>query len=144
MYGEYDEEYYCIRAIFEEDQKLFTTNFIYDEYILPEGSFIDELEYLGEKISESEFNKIWKNSLEAFLAEWNEIKDRYKIGKKIEAKIICIYPQGIICDIGEKYHGITNYNECKIKYGTKYLYPKNKMEMEIIGYDENNMWVELK
>jgi hypothetical protein len=32
MYGEYDDEYYCIRAVFEENNKLTATNFMDYEF----------------------------------------------------------------------------------------------------------------
>jgi hypothetical protein len=58
MYGEFDEKYYCTRSVFEENNQLFTTNFINNnEYILPEKSYIDDKEYLGEQISKNEFNE---------------------------------------------------------------------------------------
>jgi hypothetical protein len=143
MYGEFDEEYYCIRAVFEENKIFFSSNFIYDDYILPEGSYDDIKEYLGEKITEEEFNEIWVNSLKPFFTEWNKVKNKYSIDEKINTKINCIYPQGIVFDINEKFYGIADYEKCKTKYGSKYLCSGNKMEMYIIGYDENNMWVKL-
>jgi hypothetical protein len=147
IYGEFDEEYYCIRTVFEENNQLFTTNFVNnDEYILPEKSYVDDKEYLGEKISENEFNEKWKKALEPFIEKWNEIKNKYIIQKKITTKINCIYPQGIIFNIGEMFHGIADYVECETKYGSRNLYTGNKMEMEmeIIGYDDDNMWIKLK
>jgi ribosomal protein S1 len=65
-------------------------------------------------------------------------------GDKIKGKINCIYPQGIILDICEIFYGIANYEECKIKYTSKYLYPKNEMNFKIIEFDEKDMWVKLK
>jgi hypothetical protein len=144
LYGEYDDEYYCIRAVFEVNNKLTTTNFMDDECFLPEGSFCNYKEYLGEKITEIEFNKFWKMALKPFENKWNELKNKYKIGDNIKGKINCMYPQGIILDIGEIFYGIANYEECKTKYASKYLYPKNEMNVKIIEYDEENMWIKLK
>jgi ribosomal protein S1 len=78
------------------------------------------------------------------MEKWNKIKNKYIIGQKIITKINCIYPQGIIFNVGEMFHGIADYDECKAKYGSKYLYSGNEMEMDIIGYDDDNMWIKLK
>jgi hypothetical protein len=144
MYGEYDNEYYCIRAIFEKNSKLVTTNFIDNEYFLPEGSFCDYKNNLGEEITEIEFYKLWEMALKPFENKWNELKNKYKIGNNIKANINCIYPQGIILDIGEIFYGVGNYKECEMKYTSKYLYPKNEMNMKIIDFDEKDMWIKLK
>ena len=143
-YLEIDAEYYCVRAVFEHNNKIYTTNFIYKVYFLPEGSYIDEQEYLGEEITKEEFDEKWAIGLKPFLEKWNCIKNSYTIGKKINAKMICIYPQGIVCDIGEIFHGIVNYDQCKIKYGSNTLYPGKEMKLCIIGYDENNMWIKME
>ena len=143
IYHEFDEEYYCLRAIFEENNKLETTNFINNKYILPEGSFYEIKDDLGEKITEKEFENKWKTALYPFVENWNKIKKKYIIGNNIKVKINCFYPQGIILDINEIFYGIANYQECKEKYGSGHLYPKHDMEMKIIGYDEKNMWIKL-
>jgi hypothetical protein len=144
IYYELDEEYYCLRAIFDNNNKLMTTNFIDDHYFLPEGSFDDCSIKLLEVIAENEFKIKWKIALKPFFEKWNEIKNVNIAGNNIKVKIKCIYPQGIIFDINGMFYGIADYNECKIKYGTNNLYPKNEFDMEITGYDENNMWIKLK
>jgi hypothetical protein len=144
IYYELDEEYYCLRAIFEEDNKSMTTNFIHNDYLLPEGSFYQIINILEKEIDENTFNNKWKIALKPFLEKWNETKNVYDIGKNIKVKINCIYPQGIIFDVNGMFYGIANYEECKIKHGTKKLYPKYEFEMKIIEYDEKNMWIRLK
>jgi hypothetical protein len=149
IYNEFDAEYYCFRAVFEENNMLFTTNFIDYDHLLPEVScydIIDDLvkDYFGEYITQNEFNNKWRIALDPFMEKWNIIKEKYIIGNNIKAKINCFYPQGIIIDITETFYRISDYNLCKIKYGEKYLYPNNEMDMEVIGHDENNMWIKLK
>ena len=80
IYYELDEEYYCLRAVFEEKNKLITTNFINDEYLLPEGSFYEMQEYLGKKIVENKFNNKWETALKPFIEQWNNIKNKNKYG----------------------------------------------------------------
>ena len=143
-YNEFDEEYYCLRAIFEENDKLFTTNFVTNEYRLPGGSYLDMLDNLGEEITENEFNNKWEIALKPFMKKWNETKHKNDIGDNIKVRICCIYPQGVIFRFDEIFHGIADYDECISKYGWEKLYPNIELEIKIIGYDENNMWIKLK
>jgi len=142
-YLELDEEYYCFRAVFAAQNKLWTTNFIQEIYFLPEGSWYDVLDML-EKISEKEFNNLWERALKPFIGKWNKTKNNNSTGNIVKTKFACNYPQGIILSINETFYGIADYDECKMKYGWERLYPRSEFDMKIIGYDEKNMWLELK
>lgn len=146
VYNEFDNEYYCLRAIYEEQGKLVATNIVYEDYqyILPEGSMSDCIDMLGEEIDSTEFEKKWQQALSLYQKEWNIFKEKYIIGQNITTTINCFYPQGIILNIDhEKFHGIADYEKSKIHFGEEKMYPKEQLEMKIESFDHQNMWIVL-
>lgn len=142
---ELDEDFYCERAIYDISGIFISTNLrIEDEkYFLPEGSCIDSLEYFT-KSTQIEFIDNWNKAISPSLDSWRKLKSELIIGDKINAEIICFYPQGIILEIGKPFYAIANTNECKKRFGTQEMYPNKKFELTIDEFDDANLWVKLK
>lgn len=142
---ELDEELYCERSIYNIGEKFVSTNLtIEDEkYFLPEGSFIDSLEHLTES-TEREFKDNWNKVILPYLDSWSKLKSELVIGHRINAEIICFYPQGIILEIGQAFYAIANYNDCEKHFGTDKMYPHKKIDLTIEEFDNDNLWVKLK
>ncbi len=146
VYNEFDNEYYCLRAVYEENEKLASTSFVDEAYqhILPEGSMSDCIDMLGDEIDSTEFEEKWEQALSPYQKEWNAIKDKYTVGQSITATISCFYPQGIILNIDdEKFHGVADYEKSKTHFGNDKMYPQQPLEMNVEGFDDKNMWVVL-
>lgn len=141
-YLELDEEYYATRQVAEIQGEWQNTSLVFtDNFFLPEGSWRENLENLTEEVSAEIFEKFWEKSFEKHLQDWEKLKSQLKIGQKIKGEIVVFYPQGVILDLGEKFYGIANYQQCKNALGAKKMYPKTAASLEIIGFDEVNKWV---
>jgi hypothetical protein len=142
---ELDEELYCFRAIYQNEENLISTNIQIEKskYGLPEGSFIDCLEHLT-VTTQKEFLDIWNKVVSSNLDSWNKLKSELVIGDKINAKIICFYPQGIILEIGQLFCAIANYDECRNHFGGDKMYPREEIALKIEGFDDDNLWIKLK
>lgn len=142
---ELDEELYCFRAIYQNDKNLISTNIQIEnsEYGLPEGSFSHCLEDLT-AITQREFLELWSKATLLYADSWNKLKAKLVIGDKINAKIICFYPQGIILEIWQLFCAIANYDECRNHFGGDKMYPREEIALKIEGFDDDNLWVRLK
>ncbi len=140
-----DEDLYCLQAIYETKEKLINTSLSVNDpgFFLPEGSFKDAIEHIT-AIEEAEFTNKWNQSIAPYLKTWHILKQERSIGEQISAEIICSYPQGIILNIGQSFLGIADYNACKNVWGVDQIYPKNIFSLNIIGFDDVNMWVKLQ
>ena len=144
-YVEFDEEYYCLRQITQVGNALINTSIdVESEFGLPEGSFNNCLEFLTTEISKHTFEELWEISKKPYLSKWETLKKELSIGQSLQGQIVCFYPQGILLDIGKKFYAIANYDDCKAFFGTKKLYPKEVLLLQVGGFDNLNMWVELK
>ena len=142
---ELDKEYYCLRKVTDVAGNLINTSIeIQDEFGLPEGSYSDCLEYLTEEISKEKFEEVWQKSTEKYQKNWAELKSGLKIGQPISAKIICFYPQGILHDIGLGFYGMADYHLCRAFFGSEKMYPQHALNLQVRGFDEVNMWVEME
>lgn len=95
---------------------------------------VDEIHGNRRTISEKDFEKIWKLALEPHLKDWRKIKQKYPVGMQIEGACRCFYPQGVIIG-GQDYRAVYN--------GKKQIVPKESLIAQIIGYDEENLWLVL-
>jgi hypothetical protein len=146
VWYELDEEFYCHRAVYEEPDKIKATHIAEENYLyaLPEGSLKEAEEWLGEEVSEIEFESKWQEALKPFRKEWERIKNNYSVGQNIPVEINCFYPQGIILDFGEILQGMADYQECVEIYGGAHMYPRKGMKMQIKDFDDKNLQVIMK
>jgi hypothetical protein len=141
------EEGYAIRQIFVSNSFYIVSNRKDDEYgfWLTEGFInIGELEGVTMTISSKEFYEIWSAYKRKCQNEWDNIKQTYRVGAKVNGNIECFYPQGVIVSIDVNAVAIAGYNECKNSTTPEKLYPKHKIEAIVNGYDEENMWLILE
>ncbi|WP_240416787.1 hypothetical protein [Paenibacillus periandrae] len=95
-------------------------------------------------ISKNEFDKIWNESLQALIIEWNRIKRELRIGTEIEGYLEIFYPQGLIINLFKHDAiGIVNYGVIENITPSQWLYPKHLIKGTVLGYDEINYWIEL-
>ena len=143
-YIELDDDYYCLRQITQVNDTFINTSIAVEgDFFLPEGSFNDCLEFLTDEISKQTFEELWEASKKPYLSEWKALKQEFQIGQQVNGQIVCFYPQGIILDIGKKFYAIANYDTCKVFFGTKKLYPKQVLSLQIANFDNLNMWIQL-
>ena len=71
-------------------------------------------------------------------------KKKYNIGEKIKTRILCFYPTGIISNFSEAFNAISNFKDCKQKFGKEKIYPNKEMELFISEFDDINQIVQLK
>lgn len=141
---ELNTELYCERAVFKTPHKI-TNTFLeieQESYFLPEGSLKDSLPFM-KPTSKIEFNIIWQKSMKGVEEDWLVLKSKYRIGTKIKSKILCIYPQGVVLDFGEKFYALSSYESCLKKIGKEKIYPKNELELTISAFNDTNKIVEL-
>jgi len=142
---ELDKEFYCLRAIYNIGKEYISTNLtIEDErYFLPEGSFSDSLEYMTET-TEAEFLEKWGSATLPHLENWEKLKIELATGQRIQSKILCFYPQGIVCEIGKAFYGIANYNECESYFGSDKMCVGERLDLIISEFDNDNLWIKLQ
>ncbi|GAA4841669.1 hypothetical protein [Algivirga pacifica] len=142
---ELDDEYFCYRAIFLGEKEAFSTNKISqdDPYFLPEGSFEEVLDEL-EEISTEEFISTWKKVNKNLTTHLKRIKTTFYKGKRVKARVLCFYPQGVIFDCEEAFNGIGNYEDCLAEFGYKRMYPNQVFELIVSAIDEENLMIQLE
>ena len=86
------------------------------------------------------FEKIWSKYLSSYYVNWEKVKSKYPIGKKVEGIIKYFYPQGIIIQLTDT-QGITDYEKCRENSISNNFYPNQKIIGTVTGYDETNMWI---
>ncbi|MBP2546842.1 hypothetical protein [Acinetobacter guillouiae] len=69
-------------------------------FFLPEGSFSDVLDEII-PIEKGEFLNFWNQSISNYLSDWNELKNKFKIGQSIETEIVFLPSRGD-CSIWRK------------------------------------------
>ncbi|MDR1054761.1 MAG: hypothetical protein LBL90_02820 [Prevotellaceae bacterium] len=148
VYNEFDSHFYCYRAVYEDNvlNTCIATNIVREgvDYMLPQGSYKDYLNYLNNEITKTEFEQKWRQALSVYEDEWRAVRSNIWQGQLIYAEINCFYPQAIILNIGFLFQGIANYDECDKCYRSDRMYPGKIMEMTVTGFDEFNMWVVCK
>ncbi|MFK8298757.1 hypothetical protein ACI76O_10020 [Capnocytophaga cynodegmi] len=141
---ELDKDYYCTRQIVQKNNTLINSSIdVEGKFFLPEGSFKDYLEFLTEEITQNQFEELWQLSKIPYLQHWEDLKQSDYIGKKVNGRLICLYPQGIIFDIGQKFYAIANYDVCKAIFGTEKLYPQQILLFQITNFDNLHLWIQL-
>ncbi|MBC7863053.1 MAG: hypothetical protein IAF38_08760, partial [Bacteroidia bacterium] len=99
---ELDEEFYCLRSILEEKDKLRSSNFVDSDFGdgLPDQSLEEALDQMTE-ITKTEFEDKWNECLEPFKSDWANLKSVLRVGEKVTAEIVIFYPQGTVLSIGQ-------------------------------------------
>lgn len=112
-------------------------------FYLAEGQVdIDEiLEFGGSEITAEQFYSIWNTYKNELCDKWNETKENFPIGEKIEGIIEVFYPQGVILNVLQDVIGIADYKKCSDSTTPENLYPGHKIKGIVIGYDEENLWL---
>ena len=103
------------------------------EDCLAEGQ-IEESELEGNiiDISKDDFELIWNKSLRDYRKNWESIKDSYRLNSNITATFMYYYPQGAIFKVDNI---IINY------IGDKEVQIHEELDMNIVGYDDINLWI---
>lgn len=96
---------------------------------------LDELDGTYKEISQDEFESMWISALRPYCEEWLKIKKKYSVGRKIEGGCKYFYPQGSII-IGEDYIAVYK--------GKKEILFNEFFIGQIVGYDEQNLWLVLE
>ncbi|WP_261831042.1 hypothetical protein [Leminorella grimontii] len=84
-----------------------------------------------------EFERIWEDATFSQRNEWNSAKVNYPVGARISGTIKYFYPQGTICGLAAALQGCADTTGIQ----SKFLYPGVQISGEVVGYDEQNMWV---
>lgn len=96
----------------------------------------DEIEGI-DFVDKKDFEQVWEKHINSFREEFEEIKNKYKLGEQLEGKVEAVYPQGCIVDID----GIVGF--C-LKNKEK-DYKLNEIgSFRVEGFDKKNLWVVLK
>lgn len=92
---ELDQEYYCRRSILVKASLSINTNLNIEQtsFFLPEGSFFEVLDEII-PIEKDEFLNFWNQSIFKYLSDWNELKNKFKIGQNIETEIVFLSSRG--------------------------------------------------
>lgn len=141
-YLELDDELYCLRAVTEYKDSLINSSVAveHDDCSLPEGDFKDSLGRMTE-IEKTEFFEAWNKSTLPYAEKWNVFKAKKIIGERVDAEIICFYPQGVILNIGEQFYCLADYQECENILGAGKMYAKEKLRLTVLGFDNDNLWL---
>lgn len=97
------------------------------------------------QITKDEFKAVWQQWLIINKQQWEEVKNNYRVGKKLTGYIYRIFPQGVIVIVDKDTLGVVNLEECRksakdsllISYGHPIIANVN-------GYDEENQWLILE
>lgn len=139
---ELDLEYYCLRSILVTASLSINTNLNIEQahFFLPEVSFSDVLDEII-PIEKDEFLNFWNQSISKYLSDWNELKNKFKIGQSIETEIVCFYPQEVIVQYGERFYVLASYKDCESCLGSKNMYPQQKIRLCVESFDHENLWI---
>jgi hypothetical protein len=96
------------------------------------------------EISKDEFESIWNNHLDFHRSQWDNTKQKYKVGNAITGHIEVFYPQGVIVNLDEESLGVANYDECRATAKWEWMYPGYRVTAIVDRYDEINHWLILK
>ena len=103
------------------------------EDCLAEGIIVpDDMEGICKDISKNKFQEVWESALMPYTVEWLKSKKKYHVGKLIKGVCKYFYPQGAVVK-GEDYVAIYK--------GEKKLSVNELVEIQIIDYDEENLWL---
>lgn len=96
---------------------------------------LDELDGTYKEILQDEFESMWVSALRPYCEEWLKIKEKYTVGRNVEGICKYFYPQGAIIR-GEDY--VASYK------GKKEILFNESLVAQIVGYDEQNLWLVLE
>ena len=118
------------------------------DYFLAEGSInIDDLDVIDENfkiITKKEFEEVWLKHCECYKSEWEQIKNKFKLGLQVQGEVEVLYPQGIIVKLEENTIAITDYDDCLKNSSVTSIYPHQYISCKVKEYDEENMWIVLQ
>lgn len=93
-----------------------------------------ELDGTCKGISQDEFENMWISAIRPYCEEWLKIKEKYPVGQSVGGVCKYFYPQGAIIK-GKDYVAIYK--------GKRELLLNESLIAQIVGYDEQNLWLEL-
>lgn len=94
-----------------------------------------ELDGTYKEISQDEFESMWILAIRPYYEEWLKIKGKYPVGRNVGGVCKCFYPQGAIVK-GKDYVAIYK--------GKREILFNESLISQVVGYDEQNLWLELK
>lgn len=134
------------QIVLEEDGSRVASNRKHEHYhfMLAEHPIdLDDPYY--EKITEAQFEEIWSHSLQATMEEWQQMKQNFPIGTKVEGEIEAFFPQGTLVNLlKHQTVGLANTTELRKTSPAEKMYPRHKLTATVKGYDEVNQWVVLE
>ena len=69
---------------------------------------------------------------------------KFDDGTRIDGKNHVFYPQGVIADVGLDFYAWLDYDECLAWEGKENMRPKHEMAAYLSGFDNENLWIQLK
>ena len=136
---------YAYRQITVNGDKYIMSNIKVQEWDwLAEGEFKYDQDDEVEKISKDEFENIWSIHLTYNKTQWENTKQKYKIGSSISGHIQVFYPQGVIITLDENSLGVANYDECRATAKSEWMFPGFRVTAIVGEYDEINHWLILE
>ena len=125
---EINEENIAYRQIIKDEKNSYHLSCLED--CLAEESVYARDDFI--EITDDCFNDLWNDLLHSEKQKWREKKNKYSIDKCVKGTVCYFYPQGTIVH-GNDFIGVYKGNTQKEILEEVYL--------QIISYDEKNMWL---
>ncbi len=91
-------------------------------------------------ISEKEFDRIWRQQLQANMEHWEEVKHRFPVGSVVRGCIATFYPQGVLIEMKPGIVGVADSRICRSSVPES-VHKGHTVEAVVSGYQEDYQWL---